>query len=475
MLLNNWPPKIGMYILVNNGSHNFHGKVKCFIDNDTAAILTLKNRHYYDHNIALNYSLSPYGHFILLPSMKWEIYSRGGDDNNLLLQPKRSSNSRNNNDTINNAQNATGLYDTIYNNNDFNVKGNLDRYLLNEGKPNLNYLFTDDQYIPDVYITDEIDNYCSYPNASSMEEIRTSLLRENKIEPSDIGTAVSVELAVNNVINSENDELGEGKKIISWLNDRFTDDFFSYLGGARLSYHIKNGYVHIFRQGCSVHDVIGEDLFSNDMNSQTLQYLDWQYGRPIDKNTLKYIINQNKFQQGLVQDNEQIVEAKLVLSQEYTIALQPDPRYQMWLVQYLILCWHADKRLLQNIRYMKVLINQYRCKSDEDYNKKYGTLASIIIYPLYGINSFRMVLSVLDQYLLFYQSLGWVKSTPTFYTAINPLLWWSNGPWDIKEYSRHVKYNSNDSIDHKKVFSQKMTNISGSYNPFDVLDKMDDM
>jgi hypothetical protein len=59
--------------------------------------------------------------------------------------------------------------------------------------------------------------------------------------------------------------------------------------------------------------------------------------------------------------------------QEYLIALQPEPKYQIWVVKRLIMAWYADVDLQNNIRKIKILINQWRARSDQEFNKKNGT------------------------------------------------------------------------------------------------------
>jgi len=242
---------------------------------------------------------------------------------------------------------------------------------------------------------------------------------------------VSEKLSVANLIESKQDELDEGQKIVKWLSvnliNKKSDDVYIF-GDIKIS--IFNGYVHLSRRGIRADDVITPELVPK------LKYFKWQYGIPIDYDTLKYTLFQSTFQEKLQRDIEQQKEAESIFSQEYMIALQPEPKYHMWALTRLIMAWYADDYLQFNIRKIKVIINQWRCKSDQEFNQKYGILPSIVIYPRYGQQSAREVLTKISHYFMLYQSIGWKCATPSYFVKVNDLVWYTNGSIDLKLYFR---------------------------------------
>ncbi|MBC7399714.1 MAG: hypothetical protein H7289_07190, partial [Mucilaginibacter sp.] len=134
---------------------------------------------------------------------------------------------------------------------------------------------------------------------------------------------------------------------------------------------------------------------------------------------LKHILTQNSFQEKITFDNEQRKEAELILSQEYLIALEPYPEYQLWCLELLVLLWYFEPDIYNNIRYIKILINQYRSKNSEEYNVKYGILPSIVIFPKYGEISANLIMSSLHKYFYKSNSLTWKCSTPSYFVGTN--------------------------------------------------------
>ena len=197
-----------------------------------------------------------------------------------------------------------------------------------------------------------------------------------------------------------------------------------------LKMSIFNGYVHFARKGIKVDDTIKQTLVPN------LNFFKWQYGIPIDYHTLIYLVFQNDFQRGLKRNVDEQKDAERIFSQEYLISLQPEPKYQMWCLVRLLMAWYADDELQYNIRKIKILINQWRSKSNQEFNRKYGTLPSIVIYPRYGKDSAKLVLGKISQYFLLYQNIGWKCSKPSYFVKVNDLLWYTNGSIDLKLYFR---------------------------------------
>jgi hypothetical protein len=127
------------------------------------------------------------------------------------------------------------------------------------------------------------------------------------------------------------------------------------------------------------------------------------------------------------------------------------------------MCYYADNELQYNIRKIKVLINQWRSRSDRKFNRKFGILPSIVIYPRYGKDSARLVLQKISDYFLLYQNTGWQCSTPSYFTKVNNLIWYTNGAIDLKLYFRKIKKAYNRSVK-SNIFKDNYSSIKGSEN-----------
>lgn len=252
-------------------------------------------------------------------------------------------------------------------------------------------------------------------------------LLENLNENAEISTQDQIivtnkNIALTNIILTKEDEIGEGNKIISYMKQILPKQFND------LAFTVFNGYVHITRKGLNASDKITENLVPN------LKYFKWQYGLPIDYDALKYLLFQNKFQHEMPQNIEEQQDAEKIFAQEYLIAIQPEPVYQMWALKRLIKMWYADDMLEKNIRKIKILINQWRARGDKNFNVTNGVLPSIVIYPRYGKKSAKIVLEKISHYFLLYQNIGWNDSFPTYFINVNKLVYYTNGNLDLKLY-----------------------------------------
>jgi hypothetical protein len=259
---------------------------------------------------------------------------------------------------------------------------------------------------------------------------------------------VNKSVAVNNLITDPNDEVNEGDKIIQWITDVLKQKVFT-----DLIMKIHQGYVYISRIGVNISDNITEKLIPK------LNYFEWQMNKPIDYETLKYVIFQNSFQENIEINIDQKKEAENILSQEYVIALQPSDLYQIWTLKKLIMIWYGDSELEPHIRKIKVLINQYRADPNQDYNKKNGLLGSILIYPKYGSESAKILLSKLNYYFSLYidennnslyQDIQWKNSNPTYFIKKNSLIYYTNGSLELKDYIRS-SLASNNTLNNKTL------------------------
>lgn len=464
-----WPPTINSIVVVKSPKYKelFIGKVCHNIWNKTACVIALMNNHNYVETTklpdGLNVNPDGRGVFLLLPSYGWKYC----DDNILQILIKARSPGlvklvnddvqrkyalfRKTIDGPESQQDLTtfGIYkkfdgqctlhgvtsckicvkDTCASQETDSFK---DTSLLDsKGAPDINLLFKEKDVNKLIY-----DNREKFKVQKSfiIKTLESQLKTPVNIDSASRKIIVNKTVALKNIITTKEDEINEGEKIVKWLVENLVHKKLKdYVVFDDLKIKIFNGYVHISRKGIRPDDFITTDLVPN------LNYLKWQYNAPIDYDTLKFLLFQTRTQQSLVDNLEQQTEAEKILSQEYLIALQPEPQYLMWCLKRLIMCWYANVDLQRNIRKIKVLINQWRARSSEPFNQKYGVQPSIVVYPRYGKTSTRIVLSRLVNYFLFYQNIGWSCSEPTYFVKVNDLMWYSNGAIDLKMYFNKTK------------------------------------
>jgi len=231
-----------------------------------------------------------------------------------------------------------------------------------------------------------------------------------------------------------------------------------------------NGYVHIFRTGIPLKEIITHELLNDTTDDPKLKILGPnEYGIPIRHNILKYILFQNEIQRSLNIDQKLLLEAELVLSQEYIIALTPEPRYQMWCVIHLIKLWYGDIDLQNNIRKIKMIVNQYRTRSDKKYNIQNGIRFSIGVYPRYGKESASIVLRKLMYYFsIYFQAIGWRNNPPSYFKIVNDLISYTNCDQSLKLYYRRIANENNQS---NNVFSNNYTLMHNPGYNTDILEQ----
>ena len=414
-----WPPDIKSKINIKYDSFNFNGTVIEYIWNDTACIIKLDNDSYTEPSLSSNAKYNNgVGYYLLLANHDWKYNTKGSND---ISSPNEIEKKE-------------------------QVKQNP---FLSEKK---NHYFSENKI--DFILTDNDNVLKSFPK-DKIELIRRKLIAFEKIEEKDIKTIVNKNIAVNNLINNNDDLINEGNKIISWIDKVLKKEIFK-----DLITHIYDDYVYITRKGTKINDVITKKLVSN------LKYFDWQYNNPIDYDTLKYVIYQNTFQKKLQENILQKKEAEEILSQEFVIALQPAPEYQMWTLKRLIMILYGDTAVESRIRKIKVLINQYRADPKQEYNKKNGILPQILIYPKYGVENSRLIISKLEYYFSLYidsifnknyLNIEWINSNPTYFIKKNNLIYFSNGSIDLKKYIEDsIKSNNKVSND---TFTEDFTKL----------------
>jgi len=405
-----WPPKINSLIEIkrDNNLKVWKGNVINYIWNDTAAVVKLTkvgcNANYREISLQQydNYN-NGIGYLLLLPSYEWN-YSKSNTIPNKLNNIKKKDNKK------------------------YFTETKIDLYL-NENTENFNEL-------------SEVDRNILLEKLKNFESVKTKELVVNR------------SVAVNNLITELADIKNESKKIIDWMKQKFDEVFLD------LVYTEYNGYVYLSRKGLNTSDTVTNNLVPK------LNYFSWQEGKPIDYQTLKYIIFQNEFQKSLSINQNQKLEAEAILALENIIALQPKPEYQLWCVKRLLMIWYGDKEIQLLIRKIKILINQYRADPTKKYNKENGIFPSIVIYPRYGRIALKTVLSKIRYYFSMYidedsnttSDVNWTNSKPSYFIKDNELIYHTNGSTDIKLYIQDsINNNSTLIID---SFNENMTKFT---------------
>ena len=377
------------------------------MDNNTLAVIELENNKDYIENY-----LNQNGVFVVMPSYAWNYLDQ--QTMNVLLkasgEPSKPEYSK--------AFNPLMDDDLLVNNTNNKLEFNKEDSLLNEDGSIDSDKLKKEKDINNILSKDGTPNIAS-PDVIKI--LKNKLNKNESITPDNQYRVTSKSVSWDNLINDIKDEENEGKKIIKWINEKFVKKFDLFND---LRMYIANGYVHLARTGVQVNDIITEDLVPN------LSIFQWQYDIPIEYDSLKYIM----FRKNISKDDvDAQKEAEKILSQENIIALQPTYKFQFWTLKRLITAWYADEDLAKNIRKIKILINTWRTRYNTDFNKKYGVLPSILIYPKYGKKSARIVSSIINKYFLFYTNIS-TGTKPSYFIKMNDLMYYTNGSLNIKLY-----------------------------------------
>jgi|GEM_PF-5280192 len=289
--------------------------------------------------------------------------------------------------------------------------------------------------------------YKSPMGESDMVKLRRKLEPRLK-EPTPL-TRAKHEIIVNNLHVIQDDlitepeyEIDEGAKILEWIETNLV-----FYGGSKSNYFGRylfpdlvsvqyRGHIFLARGGLKITDTVGKNIH--------LKQLKDLYGKPIDREDLvdklistdakwnlsNFTLNPNKNKD----PKEEIKEDALkILSEEYFICLQPEPRYMLYALKRLIIAWYADTDLSSSISKIRLLINQYRARRDVPYQDSLlGTLPSILIYLRYGSTNANRALNKINYYFTNYVNIGWLGNDPDYFIKYNNLIYYSNGSPDVK-------------------------------------------
>lgn len=434
-----WPPKIDKYITIQQPTTNetYVGIVREYIWNKTACVIQLNDNYNYTETTLKDEKRYNNGknHIILLPIYNWQYVNNNHPtikyEKNPIIQ-QHNKHKKEENEIITN---------------EMKLETNNPYYkpLLSSNGMNFSIL-TFEQEIENEYGK-------RIELARELQQvIQTKLERFEKIKETDIRNIVNESIAINNLIIGSDDEINEGNKIIKQIN-KFSRGLFE-----DIEMLIHEGYVIIMRRGTNIaNNVITKELVSN------LKHLSWQYGKQINHDILKYIIFQNEYQKQI--NKEQLEEAENILKTEYVIGLQCKSKYLLWCLKRLVMIWYSETELGNIILKIKVLINQYRANKQNTYNIKNGILPMILIYPRYGEENIKKLLSKLEYYFSLYvndqhsETMVYIpNSTPSYFLKQNNMIYYTNGSIDLKMYIHETK-KDNTEISGDNIIKQLSTKI----------------
>jgi hypothetical protein len=179
-------------------------------------------------------------------------------------------------------------------------------------------------------------------------------------------------------------------------------------------------------------NVITNELVPN------LQFMQFQYSKPIDYSMLLPIVLDNKTPQDIQANKPQIDEALKIMSQEYIIGFQPNVDILLWVIARIIISWYADPILYKNIIKIKILINMFRARGSVQFNRDQGIQPLIQVIPRYGKKNVLKVLSHLSYFFFPYKKLGWKYSDPTWFDKVDNLMYYTNGSLELKKYVKFL-------------------------------------
>ena len=415
-----WPPTVGSWIMIQRPGVKsvFAGKVMYIVSEDTCVVLLINNLAFTDERLKDidNGKFKTPGFFVVKEEDRWQ-YINSGKLEKLTV----------------NGQKLPELFDKLYKNATLYVQSKSSSY-----NP-----FIHDAKLCGIYSKDSLlINKTRLDSALTSKDKRGKVGNKKPVDQEVRGRLVKyitqyhqpiAEVPCDNYgfrFKTIAQEESAAEKIIAALIKtltciRFKDKQIPLTSD--LHYHYDAGYIEITRDGIPSHDTVTPELIKLDK-------LKWQYGIPIDYQSLSYMLMGNKA------GTEE--EAMNLLSHDHFIVLQPTNRYQLWCCRQLILAWYGYEALTNSITKIKVLVNQWRARPDIPENRKRGISPSIIVMMRYGEDHFRNVMTTLHDIFFPHESIGWACSIPAYFSRVNKLVWYSDGSVDIKlHYSEKLAKN----------------------------------
>lgn len=497
-----WPPSVDKYILIQKKQickYIYAGKVIKILDNNVGVIVKLSNDFEYpysnnDVKLYLKPHADPKKFMIVIETDGWRYTNEDKIDRlvNIVDEtvhgslPKKQKELLYDDISYGKATLSNKYYHQATDNPDPHVplhilieSNDLDDFAFLHKLDNIDDLNLGiNATVQDTTVEDTIPDKVKSARQEildSLEKIKPDQTDDkiNLIKPQDL--LIIDQMMINTFVSNTETLKTEASKIIEYLNkslfivgenaEKNNEKLYETI---KFIYH--NGYIHIFREGIPLKELITHELLNDSVENPKIKKLgENEYNSPIRHDVLKYILFQNAIQRSLASERQILLEAELLLSQEYIIALTPEPRYQIWCVLRLIKLWYGDEDLQNNIRKIKLLVNQYRARSDKEYNINNGIQVSIGIYPRYGKDSAVIVLKKMMYYFsLYFGAIGWKNNPPSYFKVVNDLISYTNCDQALKLYYRKmVAHNGQPNT----VFSKNFTKINSGDTNTDILEQ----
>ena len=190
---------------------------------------------------------------------------------------------------------------------------------------------------------------------------------------------------------------------------------------------------------------MGVALHPENHNGRELKWLrdDWESEEYSYRGAGTDFFKQYKFSSSdTVQKKELQSQIKKLLSGVYKIHLQPEPEYQIFVLQRLFNIISNSKAVSDHICNIKAIIPYNRVVSDE-------RIPSIVVYPAYGKESASFILSTITKAFKDVAEIG-MDITPRFNHRHNQLVYWASYDGSKKRYFRE-QYGEDE---FRKVFAE---------------------
>ena len=321
-----------------------------------------------------------------------------------------------------------------------NIKKTITQLFNNNGIVLHNENFYIGNYKSNDFLGDKIENFVKPNLIKILEKFETPLsIGENNNEDENTYYNFNNTLIFKHLITDENDTLSFGKVIINKIKEKliYIQSLINFDDNSRLidstnlfdflNFKIIGEYIEISKINTEDDQIIIPELVDN------LLILNDHYYKPIDYSLIDLIIKNNLLHN--LKENKIILEEILnIFSQEYLICFQPTIEFLLWTICRLIISWYADDTLFYNIYKIKILINLYRAKGEEKYNKDLGILPIIVIVPTYGEDNAVKVLSHLSYFFFSYKKLGNNLNKPNGFEYIDNLMYYTNGSFELNKF-----------------------------------------
>lgn len=187
-----------------------------------------------------------------------------------------------------------------------------------------------------------------------------------------------------------------------------------------------------------------------DPRSDDIKWQEHHGSIHIDEDTKypeKYILDKDKFEikrKVTTELREKIIRDSIdYLGEEFKVHLMPKPEYQIPILRELVKLLAKDKVFNSHVDTWKAIIPYDRIVGEIN-------LPSIVIYPVWGIKSTKIVISkIIEHFSMFDADEIGLDLTPRFNHRHNSLIYWANGSGDHKKLLPESYFTGPDKVFYK--------------------------